>query len=95
MAWLCCCGLAGAGSDTQPLPHARSPRHQGSNIARQGNFNKCLFSQNRFFKQSVNIHVKMLISVEIFLIFLELVIKIMFFKLFFLKTFFKFSFQQS
>lgn len=78
---------AGAGSD---VPHAGSPRHRGSDITRQANFNKCLFSQNRFFKQSVNIHVKMLISVEIFLIFLELVIKIMFFKLLFLKTFFFF-----
>lgn len=91
---LCSRDPTGAGSDA---PRAGSPRHQGSDIARQANFNKCLFSQNRFFKQSVNIHVKMLISVEIFLIFLELVIKIMFFKLLFLKTFFfffKFSFQQ-
>lgn len=86
-AWLHSRDPAGADGDVRPLSHTRSPRHQGSDIARQANFNNCLFSQNRFFKQSVNIHVKMSISVEIFLIFLEVVIKIMFSKSLFLNTF--------
>lgn len=49
----------------------------GGDIACQTTFSKGLF--NRFFKQSVNIPLKMLILVEIFLIFLEVVIKIMVF----------------
>lgn len=54
-----------------------------------------VFSAKTDFSKSVNVPLKVLISVEIFLIFLELVIKIMFFKLLFLKTLFKFLFQHS